>query len=351
MTAKRTSKRTHQRLKALVLLILFTGPLQAHSTFADEPVQVTAANFVRAETDYYNARSVAQFGLGQFWHARTPTPLAEQNVIRMNRDTIYSMAVFDLTNPLEINVPDPGERYLSMQVIDQDHFTVGVEYEPGTYEYSIDTVGTRYLTVIIRIFMDPHDDADISAANNLQDNIQVAQADPGQFDVPDWDEESLSSVRGLLLSLSATVSDSFDQAFGSKNEVDPIMHLLGTAAGWAGLPSSSAVYPSVFPNQNNGEVPHAVTVNEVPVDGFWSITVYNDAGFMEQNTLGVNSFNSVTAKPNTDGSTTVHFGSCEDGRSNCLPIMEGWNYTVRLYKPRESVLSGEWAFPEAQPVK
>lgn len=27
-------------------------------------------------------------------------------------------------------------------------------------------------------------------------------------------------------------------------------------------------------------------------------------------------------------------GCCGGGRPNCLPIMEGWNYAVRLYRPR-----------------
>ena len=81
-----------------------------YSSIADESIEVNALNFVRAETDYYNGRSVAQFGLGQFWHSRVPTPLEEQNVIRMNRDTIYSMAVFDLTSPVAISLPDTGGR-------------------------------------------------------------------------------------------------------------------------------------------------------------------------------------------------------------------------------------------------
>jgi hypothetical protein len=34
-----------------------------------------------------------------------------------------------------------------------------------------------------------------------------------------------------------------------------------------------------------------------------------------------------------DGSVTVHFGGCGDGRPNCLPVMDGWNYLVRLYRP------------------
>ena len=36
--------------------------------------------------------------------------------------------------------------------------------------------------------------------------------------------------------------------------------------------------------------------------------------------------------------------------SNCLPIMKGWNYTVRLFRPRPEILDGTREFPEAQPV-
>jgi hypothetical protein len=31
--------------------------------------------------------------------------------------------------------------------------------------------------------------------------------------------------------------------------------------------------------------------------------------------------------------------------------MPGWNYTVRLYRPRAEILNGTWKFPEAVLVK
>jgi hypothetical protein len=34
---------------------------------------------------------------------------------------------------------------------------------------------------------------------------------------------------------------------------------------------------------------------------------------------------------------------------NCLPIMDGWNYTVRLYRPRAEILDGSWTFPAISP--
>ena len=60
--------------------------------------------------------------------------------------------------------------------------------------------------------------------------------------------------------------------------------------------------------------------------------------------------NNVTAKPNSDGSVTIHFGGDKKAAPNYLPIMPGWNYTVRMYRPRQELLDGAWNFPEAQPV-
>lgn len=329
-----------------ISVVIWTVSITAWSA----EVEVTALNFVRAETDFYMSKYVAQYGIGRLHHTRVPTPIDRQDVIRMNRDTIYSGGAFDLTEPLTITLPKTNGRFQSMQVINQDHYTVTVEHDAGTYQFTQENVGTRYLVIIIRTFMDPSDESDIAVANEIQDMIQVKQADRGEFDVPDWDAESLATVRGLLLALGATVPDSFSKAFGAKDQVDPIMHLLGTAAGWGGNPPEAAVYPSAFPQQNDGKVPHFVTVGDVPVDGFWSVTVYNEDGFMQKNDLDVYSFNSVTAAKNDDGTTSIHFGGCDEGRVNCIPITEGWNYTIRLYRPKKEILDGSWTFPTVEPM-
>ncbi|MCZ6810258.1 MAG: DUF1214 domain-containing protein, partial [Proteobacteria bacterium] len=140
------------------------------------------------------------------------------------------------------------------------------------------------------------------------------------------------------------------RAFGTPEDTDPIYHLVGAAAGWGGLPRTSAFYEIRSVARNDGS-PHAITARDVPVDAFWSITVYNADGFIDENELGAYSFNNVTARPNQDGSFTIHFGGCEDGRANCLPISEGWNYVARIYEPRKEILNGSWTFPVPGPVE
>ncbi len=86
------------------------------------------------------------------------------------------------------------------------------------------------------------------------------------------------------------------------------------------------------------------------MDGFWSISLYNAEGYYQKNDLGSSSLNNITSKKNADGSVTIQFGGCDGKIPNCLPVMKGWSYTVRLYRPRQEILNGKWKFPEPQPV-
>ncbi len=87
-------------------------------------------------------------------------------------------------------------------------------------------------------------------------------------------------------------------------------------------------------------------MSDVPVDGFWSISVYNADGYFEPNDRDRYSVNNLTATPNADGSVTVHFG--RDGDClNAIPITEGWNYTVRLYRPDRRCWTEPGTFPKS----
>jgi hypothetical protein len=175
--------------------------------------------------------------------------------------------------------------------------------------------------------------------------VQAGSAEP--FVVPDYDEDSLTATRQALLELAKGLGG-FDRAFGRREAVDPVRHLIGSAAGWGGLPEEEAYYVNVNPGLPVGE--YQLTVGNVPVDGFWSISLYNPAGYFEANEQNAYSVNNITATPNSDGTVTVHFGGCRAARTNCLPIMDGWNYIVRLYRPRPEILDGTWTFPSVEPV-
>ncbi|MGA7050500.1 MAG: DUF1214 domain-containing protein [Mycobacterium sp.] len=85
--------------------------------------------------------------------------------------------------------------------------------------------------------------------------------------------------------------------------------------------------------------------------GVWvNSAVHNEDGYFTPNPENAYSFNNITARRDTDGKITIQFGGCDGPSANSLPITPGWNYAVRLYRPQDKILSGEWTFPEAQAI-
>jgi hypothetical protein len=330
---------------ALGIAILSTAYVHA-GTAPTDVTPVTINNFARAESDTYLASLVKRGGLGVLRSEREPASIDKQDVIRLNRDTLYTFGVFDLdAGPVTITLPDAGKRFMSLQAINEDHYVPAVVYGAGSYTFDKEKVGTRYMAVAIRTLVDPNDAKDLQAVHSLQDAIKVSQASRGTFDVPHWDPVSQKKIRDALLVLASS-ANGFKDAFGKKSDVDPVAHLLGTAAGWGGNPDKDATYLGVTPPNNDGKTVYHLTVKDVPVDAFWSISVYDAKGYFEKNALNAYTLNNITAKRSADGSIVVQFGGCNGTIPNCLPIMPGWNYTVRLYRPRDAILSGAWKFPE-----
>jgi hypothetical protein len=344
-----------KKICSIVLLLLTVSPITSVAC-AESPVAadtkavpVTADNFPRAESDLYFFRLAKDAAFGQLRHRREPARVDHQTVIRLNRDTLYSSGVFDLdAGPVTVTMPDPGTRYISMQVIDEDHYTHDIFYGRGTHTLTRKQVGTRYVMVVVRTLVDTADQKDIDAVHRVQDAIKVVQkGGPGSFTVPNWDQVSQKQVRDALLVLASTLPDTKGM-FGKKGEVEPVRRLAGVASAWGGIPEKETLYLNVVPAKNDGKTVYTLTVKDVPVKGFWSISVYNEKGYYEPNALNAYNLNNVTATKQADGTVKVQFGGCDGKVPNCLPIIENWNYMVRLYMPSPAVVSGKWKFPEAQ---
>ena len=214
---------------AFAVLALAGSPAFAQAP-ASKAVPVTADNFIRAESDAVFTGLVAQGGVGKFYHNRT--------VQRGNRDTLYSTAVFDLdAGPVTITLPNAGKRFLTMIVIDEDHYAFTVVYGAGRHTLTRAQVGTRYALAAIRILADPNDPKDVARVNALQDAVKVEQpGGPGRFEVPHWDAASHQKVRAALLALGETLPD-WRHAAGRRTEVDPVRHLIVTATAGASTPT------------------------------------------------------------------------------------------------------------------
>ena len=291
---------------------------------------------------------VKEGGFGKFHHHRELAPIDNQTVIRLNRDTLYSSAVFDLdAGPVTITLPDAGKRFMSMQVINEDHYTPAVVYGAGSH-----TLTQGEDRHALRRCGDPH------AGRSERSEGRRAGARPAGRD-QGRASRAARQIRGAELGSGepeegarraagarATTCRTSRRAFGAKDEVDPVRHLIGTAAGWGGNPDKDAIYLNVTPQQERRhDRSTSSTSRTCRSTASGRSAVYNAEGYLEKNPLNAYSLNNITAKKSADGSVAIQFGGCDGKIPNCLPIMQGWNYTVRLYRPRAEILNGKLEIP------
>ena len=218
-------------------MLLVTGMIGPVGSVAQEAEAVTTQNFVRAESDMQMRAYVDNFdAFGKFHHNRAMYDVTVQLTIRPNTDTMYSFGVFDLSTPLDLKMPET-DRYQSAMVVSQDHSLFALY--GGDHTVSQERVGTRYAFIILRTFVDPNDESDLEDAHATQDMVQVSQTNAGSFEVPDWDVATLESKREELVEIASLLPNS-QGMFGIIEELNPVIHLVGTAYGWGGLPEADA---------------------------------------------------------------------------------------------------------------
>ena len=312
------------------------------------PVKVTPETYIRAETDR-TFRNIAQQagGVNRWFYIRKPTPLDQQTVVRMNLDTLYSACIVDTAKGASVTIPPlPAGRFMSVQLIDNDHYTPAVYYAPGTYELPQDT---KYLVIIVRTqILNPNDEADIALANQLQDGvvIQANSADP--LPPMPWEASSLKALTEQYKKDSAQY-ESWKGMMGRRGEVDEKIRHIAAAAAWGLNPEWDATYLN-YSGDHDHRVCHKATFTVPENQAFWSLTVYGNDGFMKSENAWISSSN---VKLNDDGTFTVYFGSKDTCGEvpNRLDVTEGWNFLMRVYRPGPSVLEGRYKLPTVEPVR
>lgn len=309
----------------------------------EQAIAVNIDNYVAAETaaQFAGIQGMAR-GVNRFTHARVPIRLDRQTAPRMNRDTIYSSAIVDVSAGATLLIPDAGERYLSVQVINECHYTMEIFHGAGERALTADALGSSFVAVVVRILANPADANDMEVVRALQSELTVSASSDRPYEPPDYDTASRRETQTLLQQLGASLKDAAG-ANGRPEAVNPVRHLVVTAMGWGGLPSSEVVYENHVTELPVGD--YTLRIDEVPTDAFWSISIYNADGYFEENSFQSYSMNSVIAVADDDGSTTLNFGAEPRGRKNFLYVMDGWSYGVRFYQPRAAIRDGDWRFP------
>jgi len=295
---------------------------------APDLVPVTLDNYKTAESDLAFDNITKFVGTNEFFHFPVASfDLENQTVVRMNRDTIYSGAIVNVSEGATITLPESDGRYMSAMIVQNDHYIDQVFKTPGEHVIEAET---DFVMVAIRIRANVNDLQDGDKIEALQQATRISANATDPHVMPNYDMKQLEAQRNELAA-EAAEKGSLNNMQGARGTVDERMHLLGTAAGWGLLPDANARYLSY--GQEDGQGCFRATYSVPPFNkpGFFSITMYNADGWIFSDRAILNEYNIAF---NDDGTFDANFGECGDNAKNNLPIVDGWNFLMRVYEPR-----------------
>ncbi|MDH7795054.1 hypothetical protein QBC99_001117 [Beijerinckia sp. GAS462] len=199
---------------------------------------------------------------------------------------------------------------------------------------------------------------------------------PGQdFDESKFNADSAKRVPEIAFDrimqqfkINKAVKNENGWAFTTKTgiyDTDYLMRALVTAIGLGANLPQDAVYPTSTADAEgkkyNGANKYVMRFPKghlPPVQGFWSLTMYDDQYFFVDNPLNRYSISPrQNLQANRDGSTDLYIQKDSPGKhkeSNWLPAPPGdFILMLRMYWPTEtdpSIINGTWAIPAALKV-
>ena len=118
------------------------------------------------------------------------------------------------------------------------------------------------------------------------------------------------------------------------SDIDKYHYIMSSLLGWGLMPNEHAYYPQLSIAERDCT---AVNFPKPPVQydngGYWSFTAYGMDGYLRTQNSVISAYQ---AKPNQDGSFTVHVGNSDQCKQeqNQVDMPEGGaSITLRLYRP------------------
>ncbi len=320
--------------------------------FAPDGKKVTEATYPSAESARQYLQEQSAVGVNNFNHRRVLTPTDKQTVVRMNRDTYYSFGVVDVSQGATLTLPEiPEGKYLSGMIITQDHRIYPMFYGAGDHELT--THIGDHVFVVIRL------DATfpVEEANAIQDQLRITANSAKPFTAEPVDEASFREVEAALKAKMPGIArrdgtGALTGCFTSPNdESDKLRsqekYEVCSAIGWGGAQLIDNIYElsPAYPT----DVCHQATFEDPENKAFWSVTVYNAAGFMFSDFANISS---DTATPNDDGTYTVSFGCGPDAINNIPTANDSGVFTAafRHYRVTDKVVNGYRVLPTLRAV-
>lgn len=304
------------------------------------PADFGVADYVYkiSESDFNFKRSLAKAPINEWAYQSDLSRVKTQQVIRENQDGIYASAVVDISEGATFTVPK-GDHYQIIQIIDMQNYVAGVVYAGESLTITTDdvTYGNHvYLNMRVPILTE--EKGGIKATLRLQKLATIDAKSAKPYVTPDFvlDLDKTEEIRAALVKdVKSGALTSTTHVNGTPLTSRPQDHLYGTSYGWGGLGMPDAAY---WPFLNKTKIvdgkaqPSSVTFTPPDIQydrgGFWSVTIYDEAGWLAKD---ISAISNSQAEPNKDGTYTINFNS--PGKKNNLETTAPFAALFRFYLP------------------
>ncbi len=315
-------------------------------------VVVTMDNFIHADSTRAYLKELVITGekVNVIRPNRNLADTDNQDVIRMNSDTLYSRIILDVKGGATITTKD-YEGYQNIDVLDINHSQIAALTSAGTVEVD-ETMLTegQHAYIIIRtgLLRDLPEEEMMEKAYEAQDNVSITFNSSELF-VPsvDYDLSTLDAVKYQIFEeFSKNTRSVARNGFGTMEERVDADAKVVVAIGWGGLPGDQAVYAPFFGIGERRQFTIDRPNLKFDEKAFFSFTMYNENGWIATQNYSINSDNMVA---NDDGTYTITFlASGEpvlEDEKNVVIIPRGkkWAGVLRAYYPVDKKETYDWA--------
>jgi hypothetical protein len=321
-------------LSILVLSVLSVGLAQAEIAIDgkdyEKTIPVTINNFDRVEAAVNFNKWAAKGIMNSKVDLTDLYPAGPAPTVRANRDTLYTVGLYDNSKGIYVEQPDNGI-FQSALVLDENAFAKDYVWTPGGFNVE-PTDG--FVLIIFRIGLEEG----IEKAREAQKTLKVSNFGNGTYVTPPYNKAERDALWSML-NKQGIASGIFLEYAYDEDTIDPLTRALSNAAGWGGMAFSVNNYQ--MSNNIKGKQCMQTTFEDPRVDEFWSFTLYDAEGWLLP--VGDNVLNSRDAVVNKDGTYTVSINCGEDAINNITTgDVDEWSVTWRTYGSSYKVKSGQW---------
>ena len=349
-------KNTHQKsFVGIIFLILITLSINiyAKENKNSDVIPVTMANFIHADSirAYLKELDQAKNQVNFIRSNRIFPNTDNQDVIRMNSDTLYTKFILDVKDGATVTTK-PYDGYQNIMVLDPNHSEIATLTGSGTIKLD-ETMLTdgHHAFVIVRtgLLRDLSKKEMFHRAHKAQDNISITYNSSQSYTPSvNYDFTTLNQVKYKILEdfIKYPQKDVIKNGFGTTKTRDKKAARVVIAIGWGGLSGKNAVYSSFNSNKERC----SFTINKPNLHyekkGFFSVTIYNADGYIATMNYAINSEDMI---PNKDDTYTINFLASgepiKNGEKNILRTPRGkiWTGVIRAYYPKDKDETFTWA--------